>query len=45
MQPGDVKATFANTDAIESWVGYKPKISINQGIKYFVNWYKNYYEF
>ena len=44
MQPGDVKATFANTDSIESWVGYKPKISINKGVKHFVNWYKNYYK-
>ena len=40
---GDVVATAANTDAIEKWVGFKPSISIESGLKKFVSWYKKYY--
>ena len=44
MPDGDVKDTFANTDAIESWLGFKPNTSIEYGVKKFVSWYKNYYK-
>ena len=44
MPNGDVKDTFANTDAIESWVGFKPNTSIEYGVKKFINWYKSYYK-
>ena len=40
---GDVVATAANTDAIEKWVGFRPSISIESGLKKFVSWYKKYY--
>ena len=39
MQAGDVKATFADTNAIEEWVGFKPNISLRIGVKEFVTWY------
>ena len=44
LPPGDVVDTFANTDAIEKWVGFKPAISIETGLKKFVSWYRKYYK-
>ena len=43
MQPGDVEATFADTTELNSWIGFKPQTSINDGINSFVNWYKEVY--
>lgn len=43
MQAGDVKATYADTIALESWVGFKPRTSLADGIVKFANWYKAYY--
>jgi UDP-glucuronate 4-epimerase len=43
MQAGDVKATFADTSAIEAWVGFKPYTPIEEGVSNFVDWYKSYY--
>ena len=40
MQKGDVPATYADIDALESAVGYRPRIEIEEGIDKFVNWYK-----
>lgn len=42
-QPGDVDVTWADTLKLESDVGYKPKISLQEGISRFVHWYKGYY--
>ena len=44
MQPGDVQSTLANTSLLEDWINYRPSTKIKDGIKEFVNWYKNYYE-
>ena len=44
MQPGDVKSTYANTELLEEWIGFRPKTSIDYGIKQFVKWYKNFYK-
>ena len=43
MQPGDVSATAADTQALEKWIGFKPNTPINIGIKKFINWYISYY--
>ena len=43
MQKGDVKSTSSETDAIESWIGFKPNTPIELGIKKFINWYKEFY--
>ena len=43
MQAGDVKATYADTSALESWVGFKPYTSLADGIVKFANWYRAYY--
>ena len=42
MQQGDVPATASNTEALESWVKFKPATSIKDGVTSFVNWYKEY---
>lgn len=44
MQPGDVKATFADTSALEDWVGFKPATSLKAGIDRFVAWYSGFYK-
>jgi len=44
MQPGDVKATFADTTALENWVGFKPHTDLKTGVKKFVDWYQNFYK-
>jgi UDP-glucuronate 4-epimerase len=43
MQPGDVPATYANTDALDLAIGFKPATSIEVGIAKFVEWHKKYY--
>jgi len=40
MQPGDVDRTFADISKAKKLIGYEPKISFEQGIQNFVNWYK-----
>ena len=44
MQPGDVVATAANTEALEAWVGFKPSTSIEEGIQRFADWYQHFYQ-
>lgn len=43
MQPGDVVTTYASTEKLEKDFGYKPQITIKEGIPKFINWYKEYY--
>lgn len=42
MQPGDVVRTYADTGRLESIVGYKPQMEIEEGIARFVSWYKGF---
>ena len=42
MQPGDVAVTYADTVALERDYGYKPDTDLHDGIKKFVEWYKEY---
>ena len=42
MQPGDVRQSFADIDAISRDLGYKPTTSIDVGVPKFVKWYKEY---
>ncbi len=44
LQDGDVPATYANTDALNDWVGFVPGTSIDVGIGRFVAWYRDYYK-
>jgi UDP-glucuronate 4-epimerase len=43
MQPGDVPATYANTDELNTTVEFKPDTTVEDGISRFVEWYKKYY--
>jgi UDP-glucuronate 4-epimerase len=44
LQPGDVPDTYADvTDLVEEF-GYKPSMTIEEGIRNFVNWYKEYFK-
>ena len=44
LQPGDVPSTCADVDALVADIGYRPRTSIEDGIKRFVEWYRSYYE-
>ena len=44
MQPGDVYSTYADIDSLTNDTNYKPNTSIDEGLKQFVAWYKNYYK-
>ncbi|MDI7864809.1 NAD-dependent epimerase/dehydratase family protein [Rhizobiaceae bacterium n13] len=39
MQKGEVPRTFASPDLLVALTGYKPEISLDTGIKAFVDWY------
>ena len=43
MQPGDVAATDADTDETRHVLGYQPKVSVEEGVARFVEWYREYY--
>jgi UDP-glucuronate 4-epimerase len=43
MQPGDVPATFADVEELKADIGFEPKTSIEEGVKRFVAWYREYY--
>ncbi|GGB74795.1 MULTISPECIES: NAD-dependent epimerase [Shewanella] len=43
MQPGDVYRTYADTEDLLQVTGYKPKVSIQEGIAEFVSWYREFY--
>ena len=42
MQPGDVIETYADITELEKEVGYRPKTSIVEGLRKFVEWYDWY---
>lgn len=41
MQKGDVFQTYADTTKLEQETGYKPQISLHEGITRFIEWYKS----
>jgi UDP-glucuronate 4-epimerase len=43
MQPGDVKATYADTTALRSAVGFAPSTPLATGLARFAEWFKAYY--
>ena len=44
MLPVDVVETEADTTKLKNWINFSLKTSIEEGIKKFVDWYKNYYK-
>ncbi|MDC1325837.1 NAD-dependent epimerase, partial [Gammaproteobacteria bacterium] len=43
LQEGDVQSTYANVDDLMRDHDFKPDTKIQDGIKNFVKWYKEYY--
>jgi UDP-glucuronate 4-epimerase len=41
---GDVPATWANADLLQTLTGYKPQTDIKDGIRDFVAWFRDYYD-
>ena len=43
MQQGDVVATWADTQLLETLTGYRPTTDIHTGVRRFVDWYRDFY--
>jgi UDP-glucuronate 4-epimerase len=43
MQPGDVKATYADTRALAKAVGFAPATPLESGLARFAEWFRSYY--
>ncbi len=43
LQPGDVPDTYADVENLIADVGYQPSTPVEEGIKRFVDWYRDYY--
>jgi len=43
MQAGDVLATHADTSALESVTGFRPATPVEEGVRRFVDWYRDFY--
>ncbi|MFZ5604205.1 MAG: NAD-dependent epimerase [Pseudomonadota bacterium] len=44
LQPGDVPDTYADVDALVQDVGYRPSTPVEEGVKRFVDWYRDFYK-
>jgi UDP-glucuronate 4-epimerase len=44
LQPGDVLETSADTQALYEVIGFKPQTSVKDGVKNFVDWYREFYK-
>ncbi|WP_018152621.1 NAD-dependent epimerase [Leeia oryzae] len=42
MQPGDVEATYADTERLQQLCGFAPSTSLEDGLMRFAKWYENY---
>jgi UDP-glucuronate 4-epimerase len=45
MQDGDVEKTWADVSHLTNSLNYQPKVSVKEGIKNFVDWYKEFYHY
>jgi UDP-glucuronate 4-epimerase len=43
MQPGDVTATYADISKLTALTGYQPKVTLEEGLPRFVEWYRAHY--
>ncbi len=43
MQRGDVPATWADADLLQALTGYRPQTDFRDGVRRFVDWYRDYY--
>jgi UDP-glucuronate 4-epimerase len=42
-QPGDMFETCASIDRIRAAVGFEPKVNLEDGLRHFVSWFREYY--
>jgi UDP-glucuronate 4-epimerase len=40
FQPGDVERTWADVSLAESELGWKPEVSLNEGLALFLEWFE-----
>ena len=45
LQLGDVPDTYADVDDLVNEFDYKPSMSVQEGVKNFVDWYKEYHTY
>jgi UDP-glucuronate 4-epimerase len=43
LQPGDVPETYADISKAQRLLGYQPTVSVPEGVKSFIDWYREYY--
>ena len=43
MQAGDVLATEADTSSLERIIGFRPATPVEEGVRRFVDWYRDFY--
>ncbi|HEY9012196.1 MAG TPA: NAD-dependent epimerase [Devosia sp.] len=43
LQPGDVPNTFADVTTLEAATGYRPRTPVREGVRRFVEWYREFY--
>ncbi|MBP2858887.1 NAD-dependent epimerase [Dickeya oryzae] len=44
MQAGDVYQTYADTSDLFAVTGYRPQVGVNEGVRAFVDWYRDFYQ-
>ncbi|TAL43397.1 MAG: capsular biosynthesis protein CpsI, partial [Methylovulum sp.] len=44
LQPGDIPDTYADVSDLVGDLGYKPGTLLEDGIRKFVDWYKDFYK-
>jgi UDP-glucuronate 4-epimerase len=44
MQAGDVEGTWCDVSALDRAVGYRPKVSLDEGLAQTVAWFRDYYK-
>ena len=43
IQPGDVQATWGDIRKAQEQLGYRPAVSVAEGVRKFIDWYRSYY--
>lgn len=43
LQAGDVLQTWADVSALSQWIDFQPQVSLDTGVKAFVDWYRRHY--
>jgi len=44
IQDGDVPETYADINELYNWINFKPKTNLKEGVKYFAEWFIDYYK-